>query len=371
MKIAVVLGTRPEIIKLSPIIRELEALRADYFVVHSNQHYSYELDQVFFDELALGKPKYSLGVKSSSQAKQTAKIMTEIEGVFEKEKPNAVFVQGDTNTVLAAALVAYKLGIFIVHIEAGLRSFDRRMPEEPNRVMVDHISDYLFAPTTLAKQNLEQEGVGEHELITWRGPFTPKIFVTGNTSVDATKQNIGLAREALPDYLSSLGLKPKKYLLVTAHRAENVDHKEVFSTFLDVFRELSEETGMKIIYPIHPRARKQLNEFGLKADGIELIDPPGYLEFLLLEESAHCILSDSGGVQEEACTLGVPCVVLRRSSDRPESIEVGAAKLGGVEKESIKKAFKKIVSASGWKNPYGDGEAAKRIVDEVIKWSLL
>jgi len=365
-----VFGTRPEIIKLSPVIRELEARGADYFVVHSNQHYSYELDQVFFEELALGKPAYSLGAKSSSHAKQTAKIMSEIEGVFLKEEPDVVFVQGDTNTVLAAALAAYKLGVFIAHVEAGLRSFDRRMPEEANRVMTDHISDYLFAPTGKAKQNLESEGVGKHELITWRGPFTPKIFVTGNTSVDATKQNLELARETRSNYLSSLGLKPKEYLLVTAHREENVDREEVFREFLQAFKEIGEGTKKKVVYPIHPRARKQLKEFGLKAEGVKLIDPPGYLEFLLLEEGAHCILTDSGGVQEEACTLGVPCVVLRKSSDRPESIDAGAAELGGVEKNSIKKAFKRIEPASGWENPYGDGHAAKKIVDEVVKWSL-
>ncbi len=363
------LGTRPEIIKLSPLIRELEARGAEYFTVHSNQHYSRELDKVFFEELSLPAPNHALGAKSGSHAKQTGRIMAGVEDVFAKEKPDAVFVQGDTNTVLAGALAAYKLGVFIAHVEAGLRSFDRRMPEEANRVMADHVSDYLFAPTEQAKKNLESEGIGKKELITWRGPFTPKIFVSGNTSVDAANQNLGLAEEALPNYLESLGLSEKEYLLVTAHRAENVDEKETFKEFLRAFNELASETGKKVVYPVHPRSKKRIQEFGLNTGNVELIEPPGYLEFLLLEKGAHRILTDSGGVQEEACTLGVPCVVLRKSNDRPESIDAGAARLGGVKKDSIKAAFHELDSVKKWENPYGDGNASKKIVDEVVKWS--
>ena len=370
MRIAVALGTRPEIIKCSPLIRELEARRADYFIVHSNQHYSHEMDKVFFDELALPKPKHALGVKSASQAKQTARILEGMEEVFQEEKPDVVFVQGDTNTVLGTALAAYKLGVFIGHVEAGLRSFDRRMPEEANRVMTDHISDYLFAPTEAAKRNLEEEGVGKHELITWRGAFTPKVFVTGNTSVDAAMQNLELAEKILPNYLQSLELEPKGYLLATAHRAENVDEKNTLSAFIESFKQIAEKEGKPLLLPLHPRTRARIEEFGLPLEGIHAIEPPGYLEFLLLEKNASAILTDSGGVQEEACTLGTPCVVLRKSSDRPESINAGAAALGGVEKECILKAFDEIKNASNWGNPYGDGRAAKRIVDEVVKWSL-
>ncbi|NYZ75463.1 UDP-N-acetylglucosamine 2-epimerase (non-hydrolyzing) [Candidatus Micrarchaeota archaeon] len=370
MKIAIALGTRPEIIKLSPVIRELEARAADYFIIHSNQHYSYEMDRIFFEELELPKPKYNLGVRSASNAKQIAQMMQEMEEILLKEKPDVLFVQGDTNTVLASAIAAHKIGILIAHIEAGLRSFDRRMPEEANRIIVDHISDYLFPPTNEAKLNLRREGIGLKEMITWRGPFTPKIFVTGNTSVDATKQNLDLAEETFPNYVESLGLKPKEYLLVTAHRAENVDRPEVLKEFLEAFREISTETNKKVIYPIHPRTRKRVEEFGLTTKGIKIIDPPGYLEFLLLQKSAACILTDSGGVQEEACTLGIPCVVLRKSSDRPESISAGGAILGGVEKNEIKKAFGTIQSAKSWPNPYGNGFAARQIVDEVIKGLL-
>jgi len=367
VKIAVALGTRPEIIKCSPLIRELEARGADYFIIHSNQHYSYELDRVFMEELKLPEPKYNLHAGSGSHSEQTGKIMLGVEKAFEKEKPAVVLVQGDTNTVLAAALAAYKLGVFIGHVEAGLRSFDRRMPEEANRVIVDHLSDYLFAPTEAAKKNLLGEGIGGHALITARGSFTPKILVTGNTSVDATLQNIKLAEESRPNTLEDYCLKRDGYYLVTAHRAENVDDAAVFKELLAAFGEVAK--GKPVLYPIHPRSRKRMEEFRLKAPkGVKLVEPPGYLEFLLLEKNASCILTDSGGLQEEACTLGVPCVVLRKSSDRPESIEAGAAALGGVEAKGILAAFEKIKNAKSWKNPYGDGHAARRIVGEVLKW---
>ncbi|MFA4946772.1 MAG: UDP-N-acetylglucosamine 2-epimerase (non-hydrolyzing) [Candidatus Micrarchaeia archaeon] len=369
MKIAVAFGTRPEIIKCSPIIRELESRGLDYYIIHSNQHYSYELDEVFLKELALPKPKYNLKAGSGTHAEQTAKIMLGIEQVFTKEKPDVLLVQGDTNTVLAAALTAYKLGIRIGHVEAGLRSFDRRMPEEANRVLTDHLADYLFPPTQNAEKNLLDEGVGKHELITSRGSFTPKIFVTGNTSVDATLQNIKLAEEARANALNAHGLKDDGYYLATAHRAENVDDPIVFKEFLEAFGELAREK--KVVYAVHPRSRKRLQEFNLAApEGVELIKPPGYLEFLLLEKHASLILTDSGGVQEEGCALGTPCVVLRKSSDRPESIDAGAAVLGGVTKEGIVAAARKASLLKGWRNPYGDGAAAKKIVDKVLEWSI-
>jgi len=366
-KIAVAFGTRPEIIKCSPLIRELEAAGSDYFIVHSNQHYSYELDRVFLEELKLPKPKYNLEAGSGTHAEQTGRIMLGVEKAFAKEKPDVVFVQGDTNTVLATALAAYKIGVFIGHVEAGLRSFDRRMPEEANRVLTDHLSDYLFAPTEAAKKNLLDEGVGRHALITARGSFTPKIFVTGNTSVDAALQNLKLAEESRRSTLEDYGLKRGGYYLVTAHRAENVDDAATFKEFLKAFGELAKEKT--VLYPIHPRSRKRMEEFKLKAPkGVKLVEPPGYLEFLLLEKNALVILTDSGGIQEEACTLGIPCVVLRKSSDRPESMQAGGAALGGTEAKSIIAAFEKIKSAKKWTNPYGDGHAARRIVGEVLKW---
>nr|WP_290726783.1 UDP-N-acetylglucosamine 2-epimerase (non-hydrolyzing) [Archaeoglobus sp.] len=211
---AIVLGTRPEIIKMSPVIRECERRHLNYFILHTGQHYSYEMDKVFFEELELPQPRFNLDVGSGTHAEQTGKIMIGVEKVLRKEKPDVVLVQGDTNTVLAGALAAVKLYIKVGHVEAGLRSFDRRMPEEINRLLVDHISDYLFAPTEKAKQNLLREGVDEN-----------KIFVTGNTVVDAVYQNLEVAKRKV-NVLKDLGLKPRGYFLVTAHRQENVDVKE-------------------------------------------------------------------------------------------------------------------------------------------------
>jgi len=213
--ISIVLGTRPEIIKMSPVIRECEEKGLDYFILHTGQHYSYEMDRVFFDELELPQPKYNLDVGSGTHAEQTGRIMIGVEKVLMKERPDIVLVQGDTNTTLAGALAAAKLQIKVGHVEAGLRSFDRRMPEEINRVLTDHISDYLFAPTENAKQNLLREGLDGS-----------RIYVTGNTIVDAVYQNLEIAKKKV-SVLKDLGLKPEGYFLVTAHRQENVDVKEV------------------------------------------------------------------------------------------------------------------------------------------------
>jgi UDP-N-acetylglucosamine 2-epimerase (non-hydrolysing) len=214
MKTAVILGTRPEIIKMSPIIRNLAKRGDDFFILHTGQHYSYEMDKSFFDILSLPDPRYNLDSGSGSHAEQTGKIMVGVEKVLSEEKPDVVLVQGDTNTVLAGALVAAKLHIKIGHVEAGLRSFDRKMPEEVNRVVADHISDYLFAPTEIARDNLLSEGIDQK-----------KIFVTGNTIVDALFQNLEIAKKQ-GDVLGESGLSPQKYFLVTAHRAENVDEKD-------------------------------------------------------------------------------------------------------------------------------------------------
>ncbi|HEY3273783.1 MAG TPA: UDP-N-acetylglucosamine 2-epimerase (non-hydrolyzing), partial [Methanocella sp.] len=212
MKIAIVLGTRPEIIKLSPIIRECERRKLDYCIVHTGQHYSYEMDRIFFDELKLPLPGYHLDVGSGSHGRQTGKMLAGIEDILAKEAPGLVYVQGDTNTVLAGALAASKLHIRIGHVEAGLRSFDRAMPEEVNRILTDHVSDLLFAPTAASKELLLKEGLAES-----------RVFVTGNTIVDAVRENLTLTGKKL---LPSLGLSPKSYLLSTLHRQENVDHRE-------------------------------------------------------------------------------------------------------------------------------------------------
>ena len=352
MSIAIILGTRPEIIKMAPVIRECQRRGLDHFVLHTGQHYSYEMDRVFFEQLELPPAEYNLDAGSGTHADQTGRIMTGIEKVLMKAEPDVVLVQGDTNTVLAGALAASKLHIKVGHVEAGLRSYDRSMPEEINRVVADHISDYLFAPTENSKANLIKEGIPEE-----------KISVTGNTIVDSVYQNREIAERKV-NVLKDLGLKPKEYFLVTAHRAENVDDRSKLKEILKGLVLIKSEFGLPIIFPMHPRTRKMVNEFGLELDGIRVIEPVGFLEFLQLEANARLALTDSGGVQEETCILGVPCVTLRDNTERPETLDVRSNVLTGADAlQMVERAKQMLVQVNGWKNPFGDGEAARSIMN--------
>ena len=354
MKIAIVLGTRPEIIKMSPIIRECGRLDIDYFILHTGQHYSYNMDKIFFDKLQLPEVKYNLNIGSGTHAEETAKALVGIEKVILAEKPSVTLVQGDTNTVLAGAIAAAKLRISIGHVEAGLRSSDMEMPEEINRVLADHVSDFLFAPTMRAKENLLKEGIS-----------TEKIYVTGNTIVDSLMQNRSLIEKSdeIPD------LDDKEYFLLTLHREENVDDKDKLREILEGLRLVYKEFGAPIVYPIHPRTRKRLSEFNLVAtEGIRLIEPVDYLAFLRLETRAKLVLTDSGGVQEEACILKSPCVTLRCNTERPETLEVGANTLVGTKPDEIVRGVRKMLKVNNnWENPFGDGTAAKQIVSILRK----
>ncbi|MCZ7399990.1 MAG: UDP-N-acetylglucosamine 2-epimerase (non-hydrolyzing) [Candidatus Methanoperedens sp.] len=354
MNFAIILGTRPEIIKMSPVIRECERKHIEHFILHTGQHYSYNMDMVFFEQLGLPDAKYNLDVGSGAHGEQTGKMLEGIEKVLMMEKPDAVLVQGDTNTVLAGALAAVKLGIKVGHVEAGLRSYDRRMPEEINRVLADHSSDYLFAPTEKSKNILLHEGIPES-----------RIFVTGNTIVDAVHQNLKIAKEK--NTLNELDIK-QDYFLVTAHRQENVDDPVRFTGIIAGLERLSQEFNIPVIYPIHPRSRKRIQEFGIKINGsIILIDPVDFLDFLQLESNARLVLTDSGGVQEETCILGVPCVTLRDNTERPETIEVGSNVLAGTEPGNIVECARDMLERGNkWNNPFGDGKAAERI-GRVIK----
>ena len=348
MKIAIILGTRPEIIKMSPIIRECEKQGIEYYILHTGQHYSYEMDKIFFEQLKLPQAKYNLDVGSGLHGKQTAKMLARIEEILIKDRPDVVLVQGDTNTVLAGALAASKLQIKIGHVEAGLRSFDRTMPEETNRIVADHISDYLFAPTETSRKYLLNEGIPDE-----------KIFVTGNTVVDAAYQNLEISKNGA-DILEELGLNEKQYFAATAHRAENVDSKERLGGILTGFSQIYKEFGLPIIFPAHPRTVKMIGEFGFEVpEGTRLIEPLGYLEFLQLESGARLILTDSGGVQEESCILKVPCVTLRENTERPETVDVGANLIAGTGEKIILCARQMIESKPEWENPYGNGDAAE------------
>ena len=352
MKISIILGTRPEIIKMSPLIRECEKRHLDYFILHTGQHYSYNLDKVFFEELELPEARYNLDVGSGSHAEETGEMLIGIETVLREEKPDVILVEGDTNTVLAGALAASKLGIKVGHVEAGLRSYDRSMPEEINRVLADHVSDYLFAPTEKAKENLLKEGINEN-----------KIFVTGNTIVDAVYQNLEITRRTV-DILNKLNLSSKEYFLVTTHRQENVDVKNRLKGILDGLELIYKEFSFSILFPIHPRTMKRIKEFGVEVPkGVELIEPLGFLEFLQLEANAKLVLTDSGGVQEETCILRVPCVTLRDNTERPETLNVGSNIIAGTNQENIMKHVKIMLNRDkDWVNPFGDGQAGSMII---------
>jgi UDP-N-acetylglucosamine 2-epimerase (non-hydrolysing) len=312
------------------------------------------MDRVFFDQLELPNAKYNLNVGSGTHAEQTGKMLIKIEKILIREKPDVVLIEGDTNTVLAGAIAAAKLGIKIGHVEAGLRSYDRQMPEEINRIVADHCSDLLFAPTQKSRNTLLGEGIPEN-----------KILVTGNTIVDAVYQNLEIVkkRDIIHD---RLGVEPHDYFLVTIHRQENVDNKERFQGILKGLERIHKEFSLPVLYPIHPRARKRLKEFGLKAECVKIINPLDYLSFLHIEGNAKLVLTDSGGVQEETCILGVPCVTLRYNTERPETTEVGSNVLAGTDPNTIvKKANFMLNKKKHWKNPFGDGKAGARIVQIV------
>ncbi|MBI4022821.1 UDP-N-acetylglucosamine 2-epimerase (non-hydrolyzing) [Candidatus Berkelbacteria bacterium] len=351
MTLAIILGTRPEVIKLAPVIRAAEAANLTVQLIHTNQHYSERMDRVFFEDLELPAPTVNLGIGSGSHGAQTGRMLEAIEAELLARRPDAVLVQGDTNTVVAGGLAAAKLGIKLGHVEAGLRSYDRSMPEELNRIVVDHLADYLFAPTAHADAILAQEGLPSE-----------RRFITGNTVVDTVLQHRALAAER-STVLGDLGLTQEQYLLLTLHRPSNVDTADRLAALLVALADVAQAQACPIVFPAHPRTLARLTEFSLTVpEGIRVIEPGGYLDFLSLQEYARLILTDSGGIQEEACILGVPAVTLRDTTERPETVEVGASLLAGTPEEIGPAVATMLARPRGWSNPFGDGHAAERIV---------
>jgi len=349
----VVMGTRPEVIKMAPVVRALQKFGQKFTFVHSGQHYDYNLSMQFIEELELPQPDYSLIVRERSPAAQSGRMMLTLERVVKKENPGLMLVEGDTNTVLAAALTALKQNVPVGHVEAGLRSYDWRMPEEHNRRMVDHASSYLFAPTLKAKQTLMGEGV-------WG-----KVYVTGNTVIDAVGQHLPLA-ERKSRIMEQV--KFRDYALVTAHRAENVDDPKVLRDFVDAFIELS----IPVVFPLHPRTKKRLRQYNMwkklsSSQNVEILPPLGYFDFLILMKNCRMILTDSGGLQEEATAPPIrkPVLVLRLSTERPEAVEAGFAKVVGIKKDKILSATNETLSRKVTlpvKSPFGNGDAGEKIV---------
>lgn len=355
-KVCIILGTRPEIIKMSPIIKECQKQKIPFFIIHTGQHYSYTMDAVFFKKLSLPHPAYNLKTGSSSHGRQTASMLISIEDILLKEKPAVVLVQGDTNSVLSGALAAAKLHIPVGHIEAGLRSYFRDMPEEINRIIVDHISDFLFVPTQETKDILLGENISRK-----------KIFVVGNTIVDSVLHNITFARTR-SKILNTLKLKKNAYFLLTIHRSETVDSKKLFLKLLDGISLISEKFSNPIVWPLHPRTAELIKKFNLHSHvssikNLICIQPLDFFDFLMLESSARLVLTDSGGVQEESCILKVPCVTVRNNTERPESVRVGANIVAGTGGRSLYMACKKMLRVKrNWKNPFGNGTSASRIM---------
>ena len=355
MSIGIILGTRPEIIKLSPVIRRCAEQDIDFTLIHSGQHYSEDLSSNFFELLDLPRPDYNLEVGSGRQGQQSGEMIKRIESTLLEVQPKTVLVQGDTNTTMAGAVATSKLDPKLGHVEAGLRSYDWAMPEEINRKIVDHISDMLFAPTEDTIETLLGEGISED-----------RIYYTGNTIVDAVQQNKSIANTK-SDILSILDIKPGKYLLFTVHRQENVDDPEVLLQILEGASRVGRMTNVPVIYPIHPRTADVIETHELPIPPeIELIDPVGFLDFLQLEDDAMLTLTDSGGVQEESCILQTPCVTIRDTTERPETVDIGANILAGTKPEQIQDAAAEMLrTKSDWKNPFGDGTAAKKILDAI------
>ena len=354
--IAIILGTRPEIIKMMPIIMACKNKNIDFQLIHTGQHYSYEMDRIFFQEFGLPDADYNLDVGSGTHGEQTAKILTGIEKILINEKygrKDSVLVEGDTNTVFAGALAAAKLHVKVGHVEAGLRSYFKDMPEEINRILTDHISDYLFAPTENTKNILLSEGIEQE-----------KIFITGNTIVDSVYQNLELAGKKV-DVFEKLDVERKNYFLITVHRAENVDASERLKGIIEGLNMIRNKYKLPIIFPVHPRTKKMIEKFNIKLnENIRLINPLGFLEFLQLEANAKLVLTDSGGVQEETCILKVPCVTLRDNTERPETVDVGSNVLAGCNPDAIfNNTLLMINKDKNWKNPFGDGKSGERIIN--------
>lgn len=355
-EIMVVAGTRPEIIKMAPVIRALRKNGIPSFFVHCGQHYDYNMSQQFIENLELPVPDYKFRVKTHYQGAQTARIIIHMEKLLSKTSPAVVLIEGDTNGVLATALAAVKLGIPAGHIEAGLRSFDLRMPEEHNRRLTDHISTYLFAPTKDAEQNLKTEHV-------WG-----KIYITGNTAIDAVNQHLPIA-ERKSKILDKIHFK--KFALATAHRAENVDDGAVLRNFMRAFA----EAPIPVVYPMHPRTRKRLRKSRLgakieRSGNLQILPPLGYLDFLVLMKNCEMVVTDSGGIQEEATAPSIrkPVLVIRLSTERPEAVKSGFAKVVGVEKKEIVEAMKRVLEDHKElprRSPYGNGNAAEKIVKTI------
>ncbi|ESU34214.1 UDP-N-acetylglucosamine 2-epimerase [Bacillus sp. 17376] len=351
MKIITVIGARPQFIKAAPVSRVLREKHTE-LIIHTGQHYDSNMSEIFFEELNIPKPDYYLAVGSGHHGKQTGEMLAKIEEIVLEENPDCLVVYGDTNSTLAGALVAAKLHIPVIHIEAGLRSFNKKMPEEINRIMTDHVSEFLFCPTNTAIENLKNENI------------THNVFNIGDVMYDAVLYNKKLASEK-SNILNEHSLEEKGYHLITIHRAENTDNLENMQNILEAFSKIDDVK----VWPIHPRTKHKLESYGIKLEEIpnlKVIDPVGYLDMLTLEASAKKIITDSGGVQKEAYFMKVPCVTVREQTEWVETLEEDANILVGTSVDKILEAVSKDVNPM-YREIFGDGHASEKIVELLEK----
>jgi UDP-GlcNAc3NAcA epimerase len=360
VKVLTVVGNRPQFVKAAAVSSHLRE-RASEVLVHTGQHYDRELSAIFFEELGVPPPAHELGVGSGTHAEQTGEAMVRLERLVEAERPDAVLVYGDTNATLAAALVAAKLVVPLAHVEAGMRSFDRRMPEEVNRIAADRLSGLLLCSTETAVANLRREGLGEGARL------------VGDVMADVAKR-VGPLAERRSRVLERFGLEPGGYLLATAHRAGNVDDPSALARMVELLRGSAERFG-PLVFPVHPRTRARLAASGLLGElegdaGIELCDPLGYLDFTCLVRGARAVLTDSGGLQKEAYLAGAPCLTLREQTEWVETVDSGWNRLVGLDSGQALAALADLDGRRGAPDPllYGDGEAGRRCVTDLLAW---
>jgi UDP-N-acetylglucosamine 2-epimerase (non-hydrolysing) len=345
VKIFHIVGARPNFMKVAPVLRALKQREnVVQSLIHTGQHYDINMSEVFFQQLGIPTPDVNLAVGSGTHAKQTAEIMIRLEPVVVEGQPDIVLVYGDVNSAVAAALVCAKLGVRIAHVEAGLRSFDRTMPEEINRLVTDQLADLLFTPSSDGDENLRREGIAAE-----------KIFLVGNVMIDSLVRLLPSAQKTTTDL-------PERYALVTLHRPANVDHsgtlKEILETLLEVNRDLA------VVFPAHPRTRQRIADFGLHSEQLRLLDPLPYVDFLGLQSRATVVITDSGGIQEETTYLGVPCLTMRDNTERPVTVTLGTNTLVGHDREKLISELSKILAGkakAGKIPPLWDGHAGERI----------
>lgn len=345
MRVASIVGARPQFIKLAPVSRAVRQ-RHEECIIHTGQHYDPALSSQFFEELGIPAPAYNLGIGSTSHGAQTGRMLEAVEAVLLKERPDCVIVFGDTNSTLAGALAAAKLQIPIAHVEAGLRSFNRQMPEEINRVLTDHLSSQLFCPTETARQHLRREGISEG------------VEVVGDVMYDVLRQSQPKLAERARTLLPALSLEPQTYVLLTIHRQANTDDPARLGQITQAFNDLK----MPIVFPLHPRTRRLIAEYHLSwGNHVRLIEPVGHLDMLTLAQSAYRVATDSGGLQKEAFLLQVPCVTLREETEWPETLEGGWNVLVGSNSEAVIQAIHRSQPAVLQQHPFGQGNTAQRI----------